>query len=166
MKSLLLSVLTLILSLGVVTAQTPQDAPLPPSLQELEASLMANHFPSPVYASTDNSRTDFEYFWKHNTSVVSPVENVQVEECGAYIFYNARWNLRVRYGVEDFASLFNCPQGKMKGGQPYTYTDNWRTDNRLMGGWAMWYVIGTTASGKRVCGYGKLETVGKLYEAE
>lgn len=163
MKPFFISILAAALPLVVLSAQSPQEAPLPGPLRALEATLVASHFPSPVYATTDDGRTDYRYFWKHNTSVMSPVEEVQVEECGAYIFYNEQWNLRVRYGVEDFASLFNCPKGKMKRSQPYTFTDNWRTDNRLLGGWALWYFIGTTASGKRVCGYARLETVGRLY---
>ena len=164
MKQLIFSILIAGPATATLAAQAPQDAPLPEALREAEAILKVSHFPSPVYATTDESRKDFRYFWKHNTAVLSPEEDVQLEACGAYIFYNGQWNLRVRYGTKDFARLFRCPKGRMKKGQPYTFADNWRTDNRLLGGWAMWYFIGTTASGKRVCGYGKLETVGEVYE--
>ncbi|MCB0562683.1 MAG: hypothetical protein KDD09_27215, partial [Phaeodactylibacter sp.] len=68
-----------------------------------------------------------------------------------------------RYSAKDFASLFHCPKGRMKKGQPYTFSDNWRTDNRLAGGWALWYFIGEAASGKKICGYAKLETAGAVY---
>lgn len=166
MKLSLITILAAGLSIGSLAAQSPQDAPLPEPLQELEAALVASHFPNPVYATTDDRQKDFLYFWKHNTTVLSPAEDVQIEECGAYLFYNNQWNLRIRYGSKDFASLFNCPRGKMKKGQPYTFPDNWRTDNRLSGGWAMWYFIGTTASGKRVCGYEKLDTVGAVYAGQ
>ena len=166
MKQFFLFMLAAGIPFGHLGAQTPQNAPIPEPLQVVEASLLVNHFPRIVYATTDDSRSDYPYYWKHNTAVLSPSEDVQIEECGAYIFYNAQWNLRVRYGVEDFASLFNCPKGRMKKGQPYTFVDNWRTDNRLLGGWAMWYFIGTTASGQRVCGYERLETVGEMYGAQ
>ena len=143
-------------------AQTPLDAPLPDALQSLPKAIEVNHFPATVYASTDEERPDFSYFWKHNTSVLSSKSDLQIIECGAYIFYNNQWNLRVKYDSKQFEDLFNCPKGNMKQGQPYTFVDNWRTDKRLMGGWAMWYFIGNTASGEKVMGYGKLETAGEM----
>ena len=143
-------------------AQNPATAPLPDKFKDLPEVLSVNHFPSPVYASEDADRSDFQYFWKHNTAVMATGSDVEVLECGAYIFYNDQWNLRVSHDGQTFADLFNCPQGILKKGEPYTFPNNWRTDNRLFGGWAMWYVIGTDGDGRRVFGVGKLETVGEL----
>lgn len=50
----------------------------------------------------------------------------------------------------------------MKAGQPYTFKDNWRTDNSLRGGWAMWYFIGKTSTNQMVYGVGKLHTIGAI----
>ncbi len=144
-------------------AQSPADAPLPEKFSGMEPRVLINHFPATVYASEDPDSKDFKYFWKHNTAVLASQSNVEVIECGAYIFYNNQWNLRVSYDTKTFTKLFNCPEGKMKHGQPYTFSDNWRTDNRLFGGWAMWYIIGTDEFGQQVYGVGKLETVGTLY---
>lgn len=156
-------IILLCLTALLLNAQSPVEAPLPPKLDSLEAGLTVQHFPSTVFATTDAEQKKFSYFWKHNTSVLSEVSDVQVLECGAYLYYNDKWNLRISYTARDFARFFNCPRGKMKRGQPYTFTDNWRTDNRLSGGWALWYVIGEQAGGKRIYGACALETVGKLY---
>ena len=144
--------------------QNPEDAPLPEKFSGLKESLTVSHFPSPVYASQDSDRSDFKYFWKHNTAVMARDSDVVVTECGAYIYYSDQWNLRVSYDAKTFTNLFNCPKGILKKGEPYTFPDNWRTDNRLFGGWAMWYVIGTDESGQKVFGVGKLETVGEFTE--
>ena len=159
-------VIFLFLSTTFLSAQTALDAPLPEPLNKLSTGIQANHFPSPVYASEDKSQNDFKYFWKHNTAVLATSSDIQITECGAYIFYNEQWNLRVKYTAKDFAKLFNCPKGKLKQGQVYTFPDNWRTDNRLFGGWAMWYFIGTNADGEEVCGYAKLETKGALIDGK
>lgn len=148
-----------------LAAQSPEDAPLPERFQNLDASLLVNHFPSPLYATTDPD-SKFDYQWKHTTSVMSPAEDVQITSCGAYIFYNDQWNLRVEFDVKDFSKLFDCKKGYMKKGQPYTFKDNWRTQNSLSGGWAMWFFIGKTTTGKEVYGVGKLETIGELYPTE
>lgn len=144
-------------------AQTPLDAPLPEKFADLEPMITVDHFPSPVLASTDPNEPG-TYFWKHTTTVFSPSSNIQIEEGGAYIFYNNQWNLRVSYTSKEFSKFFNIPKAMMKAGEPYSFVENWRRDTRLYGGWAMWYVIGKTEDGKRVYGIGKLDTVGELYE--
>ena len=138
-------------------------APLPSKFEGLEAFLTVDNFPNPVLASTDPDEPN-TYFWKHTTTLFSPTEDIIIEEGGAYIFYNNQWNLRVAMSAKEFSKLYDIPKGKMKAGQPYCFVDNWRSDSRLYGGWAMWYVIGKTKTGKRVYGVGKLDTVGKLYE--
>lgn len=143
-------------------SQSPGEAPLPRPLGELPRVLMVHHFPSPAYASEEPDQTRYRYFWKHITAVLSPDEAMEVTECGAYIFYDGQWNLRVRHSSKEFARLFHCPKAKLKPGQPYTFPDNWRTDNRLQGGWALWYVLGRTEDGRMVCGYARLETAGEL----
>ena len=147
---------------ATLLAQSPENAPLPEKFTGIEPLISVDHFPSPVYASTDVDQPN-TYFWKHNTTIFSPLENLTVVEGGAYIFYNDQWNLRVTYNQQEFSKLFHIPKGIMKAGQPYTFVDNWRRDTRLVGGWAMWYIIGRTSTGKLVYGIGKLDTVGSLY---
>lgn len=155
--------LTCHLCAQVLLAQTPAEtAPLPEKLADLPQKLQVGHFPSPVLASTDPDEPG-TYFWKHNSTLFSPTEDATIVEGGAYIYYNDQWNLRVSMSAKEFSKLFGVRKGLMKAGQPYTFVDNWRRDTRLYGGWAMWYVIAKLPSGERVCGIGKLDTVGKLY---
>ncbi|MEM6700156.1 MAG: hypothetical protein AAF599_17260 [Bacteroidota bacterium] len=160
MKQIFLFSLTLFTT-QFTFSQTALDAPLPERFDGLKEVLLINHFPNPVYATTDED-SEFQYLWKHTTSVLSVETAVQIESCGAYIFYNNQWNLRVDYQPKDCAKLFDCPKAKMKKGQPYTFKDNWRTDNALRGGWAMWYFIGRTDTGEQVYGVGKIDTVGEV----
>lgn len=144
-------------------AQAPLHAPLPEKLDGLPQSITIHHFPNPLYATTDADEPGI-YFWKHNTAVLSKTSDLQIEEFGAYIFYNDQWNRRVSYEAKQFDKWFGTKKSKLKAGQPYTFSENWRRDTRLAGGWAMWYVIGTNEAGERVCGIGKLETIGELYK--
>ncbi len=156
--------LTILLSIPGLSGQAPAEtAPLPEKLAVLPQKLQVAHFPSPVLASTDPEEPG-TYFWKHNSTLFSPMEDATIIEGGAYIYYNDQWNLRVSMSAKDFSKLFGVPKGVMKAGQPYTFVDNWRRDTRLYGGWAMWYVIAELPSGEKICGVGKLDTVGKLYD--
>jgi len=159
------SILLLLCFWGTIylTAQSAAEkAPLPEKLAELRQGLQVEHFPNPVLASTDPDEPG-TYFWKHNSTLFSPTEDATIVEGGAYLYYNDQWNLRVSMSAKEFSKLYGVQKGKMKAGQPYTFVDNWRRDSRLYGGWAMWYVIAELPSGERVCGYGKLDTVGELY---
>ena len=144
-----------------LAAQTPQTAPLPERFDGLKESLLVNHFPNPVHPTTDDD-SKYNYLWKHTTSVMSLEDEIQIEACGAYLFYNDQWNLRVNYPVKDFAKLFDCKKGVMKKGQPYTFKDNWRSSDSLFGGWAMWYFIGTNEAGEKVFGIGRIDTTDQL----
>lgn len=144
-----------------IFSQTALDAPLPDKFKGLKNALLVSHFPAIVYASEDADEKK-AYQWKHTTSVMSTQSAIQVTECGAYIFYNQQWNLRVSMTTKDFSKLFNCKKGKMKKGQPYTFKDNWRHDNQLRSGWAIWYFIGINEAGETVYGVGKLEMTNEL----
>lgn len=162
MKRLLITCL-LLSSLLILNAQPGAlTAPLPEVLNGLDEAILVNHFPSPVHAVRIEEKNEAYYYWKHNTSVMAPYSDVQVESCGAYIFYNDKWNLRAEFSAQEFSRFFDCPKGKMKKGQPYTFVDNWRKDSRLYAGWALWYFIGTDENGERVMGYARLETTDQL----
>lgn len=145
-----------------LSAQTALDAPLPERFDGLKEIILVDNFPNPVKATTYQEEPG-RFFWKHTTTLLSTNENITIEEGGAFLFYNKQWNLRVAYKPKQFSKLFNIPKNRMKKGEPYTFVENWRVGSELFGGWAMWYVIGTTDSGERVFGVGRLDTVGEVY---
>ncbi|MEZ5040279.1 MAG: hypothetical protein R2828_10310 [Saprospiraceae bacterium] len=161
MKKIALLILSL-MCVQLYGQSAAEKAPLPDKFADLPQRIQVHHFPSPVMASTDAAEPGI-YFWKHNTSIFSPDSDATIVEGGAYIFYNDQWNHRVTYTAKEFAAFFGVPNGKMKAGEPYTFTDNWRRDSRLLGGWALWYIIVELPSGDRACGFEKLDTVGDLY---
>ena len=158
----LLSILFLQFLFFQTIAQTPLDAPLPHKFDDLKEGLLVNNFPTKIYATTDDDHKSM-YQWKHTTSVMSLNEEMTIVEFGAYLFYNKQWNLRTTMYPKKFDKLFDTKKGQLKKGQPYTWKDNWRTGNKIFGGWAMWYFIAENETGERFYGVGKLETVGTLY---
>ena len=150
-----------LLCIFLANAQTPLDAPLPEKFKDLTEIVLVDNFPNPVKATTYENEPN-KFFWKHTTTLLSLNENINIEEGGAYLFYNNQWNLRVAYKPKEFAKLFHIPKGEMKKGEPYTFVKNWRVGPELFGGWAMWYIIGRTDSGKQVFGVGRLDTVGEV----
>lgn len=133
---------------------TPQEDQLPEALTQYPRVLQVDHFPREVHPI----KIDADYYWKHNTVVMSPQEEVQLVEFGAYVYYNDQWNLRKKYDLKDFDKLFGAKKQKMLAAHPYTWNDNWRVGPSLFDGWALWYFIGKTESGQLVCGYQKLYT--------
>lgn len=144
-------------------AQTPLDAPLPAEISGLTEGILVNHFPAPLYATQDEDEPGM-FFWKHNTTILSTGQNLQITEFGAYIFYNNQWNFRASYDAKQLDRWFGTKKGKLKRGQPYTFPDNWRRDAQLRGGWALWYFKGVNEAGQQFYGIGKLETIGELYK--
>lgn len=158
----LLFILLLQLFAFSLIAQTPLDALLPEKFHGMKEGLVVNNFPMKIYATTDEDHQRM-YQWKHTTSVISLKEEMTIVEFGAYLFYNKQWNLRTTMSTKKFDKLFDTKKGQLKKGQPYTWKDNWRIDDKLFGGWAMWYFIAENADGERFYGVGRLETVGTLY---
>jgi len=152
--------LLMTLAASIATAQKLPDAPLPDIVQNNCDELFVTHFPPVVHVSTDKDRPG-EYFWKHNTAVMS-VKDVKIVEFGAYIYYNDQWNHRATYGPKEFAKWFGCRKAHLKGGQPYTYNDNWRAQTSIFAGWALWYFIVEDEDGVRSCGYKPLYTSDQL----
>lgn len=144
-------------------ATQPEFAPLPDQLTGLPQELLVNHFDDPVFATTDADEKD-TYLWKHSTAVISPFGEAEILKFGAYIYYNDQWNLRVEFKPRDFVKMFGCPKAQLKKGHPYTFAENWRRDERLRGGWAMWFFIARKTKGDTVAGVGKVYTVGSTYE--
>jgi len=154
----LLCAFTTILSYAQVNYGTPTNEPLPKKLQGLRKAILVNNFPSTI----DPVKIDKRYYWKHTTSILCKESEVVIEEYGAYLFYNEKWNLRKSKPLKELHKDFGTSKGIILQAEPYTWTQNWRTDENLYAGWAMWYFIGTTTNGEKVCGYQKIETTANL----
>lgn len=143
---------------GQRTYGTPINDALPEKLQTLRKAIAVNNFPKII----DPIKIGDRYYWKHNTAILCKESEIKIIEYGAYLFYNNTWNLRKSYPLKELNKNFGTKKEVMKQSQPYTWTNNWRTDSSLFGGWAMWYFIGITKDGETVCGYEKIETTNKL----
>ncbi len=154
----------LLFAVFLINSQGKAPDELPKKLQLLKEDLLVNHFPSSIYACTDEDVKKYRFFWKHNTAVLALDSEVKIDSFGAYIYYDSGWHPRVEYDRKEFAKRFDCPKGILKKGQPYTFANNWRTDNQLTGGWALWYFIGKNEAGQRVCGSALVETKAALFD--
>lgn len=155
----------LILALSIVTISfgqrnynTPVDDQLPEKLQQLPKIIEVTNLPKHI----DPIQIKDQYYWKHNTAILCVESEIQIIEYGAYLYYNNQWNLRKSYPLKELDKNFGTKKQIMKQAQPYTWRDNWRVSKQLYAGWAMWYFIGITKTGKKVCGYQKIETTDQL----
>ncbi|NND63288.1 MAG: hypothetical protein HKN48_08850 [Flavobacteriaceae bacterium] len=134
------------------------DEPIPEKLQGLRRAIDVAHFPK----ENDPIKIDDTYYWKHATSILCKESEITIVEFGAYIFYNDQWNLRKVYDLKDLNRSFGTKKQVLLQAQPYTWNQNWRTGDTLFGGWALWYFIGLTADGEKVCGYETIDTTSNL----
>lgn len=160
MKKFVLS--AFILCSLILNAQRDYGVPihdeLPKKLKELRRAIEVVNFPKQI----DPVKIKDQYYWKHNTAILCKESEIQIIEYGAYLFYNNQWNLRRSYPLKELHKSFGIKKQVMKQAQPYTWVNNWRVDTNLYAGWAMWYFIGVTKDGEKVCGYQKIETTNKL----
>lgn len=131
---------------------------LPKKLKNIRNVIEVANFPK----ENDPIQIDDRYYWKHATSILCKESAITITEYGAYLFYDGKWNHRKSYPLKELDKTFGTKKQQLKQGEPYTWTDNWRTDSNLYAGWAMWYFIGKTATGETVCGYGTLHTTDNL----
>jgi hypothetical protein len=152
----------LLLSLSSCLAQvrygTPPENEIPPKLEHLERVISVQHFPK----ICDPIKKGDTYYWMHTTSILCKESDITITEYGAYLYYNDSWNLRRSYPLKELKSTFGTSKNKMNQAQPYAWTQNYRTDGDLYGGWALWYFIGTTREGQIVCGYETIHTTSNL----
>lgn len=160
MKALL--TITLLCCSSFIIAQlnygTPKEGELPKKLQELEKGIEVINYPKKI----DPILIEGTYYWKHNTTIFHKGSELKVIEYGAYVYYNNQWNLRKSYELKSLDKTFGTKKQLMQQAQPYTWANNWRTDSNLYGGWAMWYIIGVSPQGKKICGYEKIHTTANL----
>lgn len=167
MKTLLL-LLTLVATSPQLLAQnTPAPAwtdhtrALPDKLRQVPVGLTLWHTPNPVYPESNLDKPG-AYVWKHSTMIRSEVGELEVVECGSFVWYSeAGWQTNMRETPAEFAELFNCPGGKLRAGRTYTFAKNYRyadSAQRLYGGDALWYVLAKDKNGSLYKGMGLIET--------
>ncbi|PQB03520.1 hypothetical protein [Aureitalea marina] len=156
---LYLFIITSAISQAQVNYGTPSpETPLPEVINKLERKLLVEHFPKVNHPVQIESN----YYWKHATVIYSKEGPVTIVEFGAYLYYNDQWNLRQQYPIKDFDKFFGTKNEQLLQGQPYVWTENWRVGDSLFGGWALWYFIGLTPEGDRICGYQTIHTTSNL----
>lgn len=157
----LISAFSLLFCLNI-TAQvdygTPPEDLIPEKLQGIPRAIQVMHFPE----VNDPVKIDDTFYWKHSTAVLSKNAQLKVIEYGAYLYYNDSWNLRKSYPLKDLKRSFGIKDQQLLQGHPYVWEENWRVGDSLFGGWALWYFIGETPAGEKVCGYARIHTTDKL----
>ena len=147
--------------LAQVQYGTPLKDEIPEELKKYSRELEVHHFPQEVHPI----QIDKNYYWKHNTAVMSPQEPAEIVEFGAYVYYNNQWNLRKKYDLKEFDKLFGSKKRTLLATQPYTWNDNWRVGPQLFDGWALWYFIAKTKSGRTIIGFQSLYTSDQLIKS-
>lgn len=137
---------------------TPPLDSCPEKLEALPRLIKVNHFPK----INDPIKIKDTYYWKHATSIFCKSNEVTIIEYGAYLYYNNQWNLRASYPIRELDKTFGTKKQFMNQAEPYTWTKNYRTDKKLFGGWALWYFIGITPDGTKICGYETIHTTNNL----
>jgi len=143
---------------GQVNYGTPPENSIPEKLQGIPRLIDVQHFPK----INDPVKIGETYYWKHATSILCKETEVTIIEYGAYLYYNDQWNLRRKYPLKELKKTFGVSNKTLLQAHPYTWANNWRTDTRLYGGWALWYFIGKTSDGTTICGYETIHTTNNL----
>lgn len=136
-------------------AWTDRSRILPDLLRKVPVGLTLWHGPNPVYPTYEEGR----YIWQHSTSVRAEVADLTIVASGSFIWYGeAGWIANMDLTTRQFAKSFDCPKGRLKQGQTYTFEANNRYGKEAFGGDALWYVIAEDKNGKRYKGMGLIET--------
>ena len=134
---------------------------LPDKLRQVPVGLTLWHTPNPNSPEADPAKPG-QFVWKHSTMLRAEVADLEIVECGSFIWYSeAGWQANMRETPAEFAKLFNCPAGRLRANQTYTFAKNYRyadSAERLYGGDALWYILAKDASGKLYKGMGLIET--------
>lgn len=133
---------------------------LPAKLRGVPTGLTLTHTPGLVRPQPDATQPG-TYAWKHQTSVRAAGADLQVVECGSFIWYDSTgWHPNLHETPAEFARLFECPGGRLRRGHTYTFRRNYRyaTAGHLYGGDALWYVLAQDAQGHLYKGWAVVET--------
>ncbi|TGE23088.1 hypothetical protein [Hymenobacter metallicola] len=162
---ILLPALLLLAPLAPLRAQsawTDHTRALPDKLRRVPVGLQLWHSPNPNYPEPNTAQPG-QFVWKHRTMLRNDTDQeLDIVECGSFIWYSAAgWQANLTQTPAEFAELFNCPQGRLRPGQTYTFAKNYRyarSANSLYGGDALWYILAKDASGRLYKGMGLIET--------
>ncbi len=133
---------------------------LPAKLRGIPTGLTLTHSPGLVHPQPDPAQPG-RYAWQHSTSVRADVADLQIVECGSFIWYDSTgWHANLHETPAEFAHLFACPAGQLRRGRTYTFQRNYRfaSAGQLYGGDALWYVLARDAQGHLYKGWGVVET--------
>lgn len=162
MKNLTLTAIALFMmtvSLHAQTAWTNRSRLLPDKLREIPIGILMSHNPNPCYPVMQADT----FYWIHNTKATAADQDLNVVECGSFIWYDASgWHTNIRHTPQEFAELFNCPGAILEKGVTYTFAKNIRYGTQAYGGDALWYIIAKDSSGKLYKGYALIETEATL----
>ncbi|MBC6696545.1 hypothetical protein [Hymenobacter sp. BT190] len=143
------------------TAWTDHTRVLPDKLRQVPVGLTIWHSPNPNYPEPNPDKPG-TYVWKHSTMLRSEVGELEVVECGSFIWYDARgWQQNMVETPAEFAEIFRCPGGHLQAGRTYTFAENYRyadSARQLYGGDALWYILARDKAGRLYKGLGLLET--------
>lgn len=138
---------------------------LPDLLRQVPVGLYIQHSPNPNYPERNDTgiNEDWDYVWKHSTTVCSPIKALKIVQAGSFIWYDATgWKENVIYDKKDFQKKFMCKKGQLKKGICYTFEKNYRWGSNLYGGDALWYVLAEDAEGNLYKGTALIETESEL----
>ncbi|SDY06065.1 hypothetical protein [Hymenobacter psychrophilus] len=135
---------------------------LPDKLRQVPVGLTLWHTPNPVYPQPNPGQPG-GFVWQHSTMLRSEVgQELTVVECGSFIWYSeAGWQPNLQQTPAEFATLFQCPEGRLRPGRTYTFAQNYRyadSARGLYGGDALWYILARDPAGKLYKGFGLIET--------
>ncbi|GAA4374822.1 hypothetical protein [Hymenobacter koreensis] len=164
MKHLLLAALFALAALPLQAQSTvwsDHRRVLPDKLRRVPVGLSLWHTPNPNYPEPNPAQPG-GYVWKHSTMVRADVTDLDIVECGSFIWYSDQgWQANMVETPAEFAQLFNCPGGLLRQGRTYTFAKNWRTASsaqQLYGGDALWYILARDKAGRLYKGMGLIET--------
>ncbi len=137
---------------------------LPEHLRGIPTGLTLFHTPTPVYP-VPNPQKPGQFIWHHTTTVRAEISDLEIVEAGSFIWYSAAgWQKNIVQTPAEFATFFQCPGGKLRAGQAYTFAENDRfaeSADRVYPGDALWFVLARDPrTGQLYKGIGLVETEG------
>lgn len=146
-------------------AWTDHSRVLPDKLRGLPTGIQIVHSPTPVYPELNRDTADYpgRYIWKHLTTVTSSERTLTVIEAGSFIWRGDKgWSANIHLDNAGFARGFDCHGGILKKGRSYTFVKNWRFEDAIYAGDALWFVIAKDEGGHLFKGIAIVETEGTL----
>ncbi len=148
-----------------------REAALPTEIRSLDdlkafpSNLLVTLTPDPVAPVIAE---DGSVQWHYQVTLDRAPGDLAIDEFGSLIQYEkgGPWHLAHPYGRpgtrEEFAELFNCPDGVLKARAKVSSATLVSTSKQPRSARRVWYVLGKAGSGRRVCGFGFLDESGHV----